>query len=262
MRKLTQEYVSECFLKSGCELISQYKNTRTSVEYRCSCGTIAKINVNIFINQNGRCKNCGITRNKNAQKLDFNYVKNYFYEHGCKLLDDFYCNNNTPLNYECSCGNVSKITFGNFKSGQRCKNCGNQKISNKQTGDSNHQWNENRDKVCFRSMIHKKCKQMLGNTLKKVGKTKIGKTAEILGYTRQELLNHVVNHPNWQLVNKEKWHLDHIFPVKAFIDHNIYDMKKINALTNLQPLSAKDNLLKGSNYCEHEFKEHICQNVL
>lgn len=260
MRKLTHEYVSECFSKAGCKLIDQYKNTRTLVSYCCSCGTIAKINVNVFINRGGRCKNCGIEKTKTAKKLDFNYVKKNFFEHGCELLDDDYLGNNKPLNYKCSCGVISKITFGNFQSGQRCKGCGNQKISNKQTGDRNHRWVADRDKVYLRSVIHRKCKQMLSNTLNKLKETKLGKTADILGYTRQDLLDRIINHQNWSSVKDKNWHLDHIFPVKAFTDHDIYDLKRINALTNLQPLSARDNLIKGSNYNEHDFKEYLCQN--
>ena len=61
----------------------------------------------------------------------------------------------------------------------------------------------------------------------------------MLGYTVNELKNHIHNHPNWSNIKKNNWHLDHMFPVKAFLDYGIIDLKLINCLDNLQPLSAQ-----------------------
>lgn len=49
------------------------------------------------------------------------------------------------------------------------------------------------------------------------------------------------------------WHLDHMFPIKAFADYKISDIKLINALDNLQPLSEADNLIKADKYSAEEF---------
>lgn len=57
------------------------------------------------------------------KKLTYEYVKSYFKDQGCELLEDEYKNNSTKMKYICSCGNVSKINFGNFKSGKRCMRC-------------------------------------------------------------------------------------------------------------------------------------------
>ena len=55
---------------------------------------------------------------------------------------------------------------------------------------------------------------------------------------------------NWE--NRDKWHLDHIVPIKYFEKN--YDMKDFEIqkicfhYLNFQPLWAKDNLSKGSYY--------------
>ena len=60
---------------------------------------------------------------KKLMSHTYEYVYNYFKERGCKLTSKEYVNNRTPLDYICSCGNPSKITFKNFKGGNRCKKC-------------------------------------------------------------------------------------------------------------------------------------------
>jgi hypothetical protein len=78
-----------------------------------------------------------------------------------------------------------------------------------------------------------------------------------LGYTARELQTHIANHPNWENVKNTKWHLDHIFPVKAFVEHGITDIKLINCLENLQPLSQRENNQKCDNYNEKDFIEWL-----
>ena len=48
--------------------------------------------------------------------------------------------------------------------------------------------------------------------------------------------------------NYGEWHIDHIKPVSAFVKEGITDPKIINALDNLQPLWAEDNLRKGNKW--------------
>ena len=48
--------------------------------------------------------------------------------------------------------------------------------------------------------------------------------------------------------NRSEWHIDHIKPIKAFLDEGEVDFNIINNPSNLQPLWAKDNLLKGARY--------------
>jgi hypothetical protein len=52
-------------------------------------------------------------------KLTHEFVESYFMKQDCKLLSR-YINNRTKIKYMCKCGNISTITFGDFKHGRRC----------------------------------------------------------------------------------------------------------------------------------------------
>lgn len=86
------------------------------------------------------------------------------------------------------------------------------------------------------------------------GQRKNAKTAKMLGYNVTELWNHLTTHPNWDVVKDGEWHIDHIFPIIAFIDHGIIDVSVINALSNLQPLSAQENMKKKDHYNRQMFR--------
>tara|TARA_R110001632_G_C11239674_1_gene407566 strand:+ start:241 stop:825 length:585 start_codon:yes stop_codon:yes gene_type:complete len=67
-----------------------------------------------------------------------------------------------------------------------------------------------------------------------------------IGHLREHLQSLFVKGMSWD--NKAEWHIDHIKPVSLFIEEGITDPAIINALSNLQPLWAKDNLSKGAKY--------------
>ncbi|MGB3724306.1 MAG: hypothetical protein WA981_00930 [Glaciecola sp.] len=94
------------------------------------------------------------------------------------------------------------------------------------------------------------CRKLLARVigLKEGGKT--GKTETMLGYTRHELKYHIgaMFQDGMSWGNHGDWHIDHIKPVSAFIKEGETDPKVINALDNLQPLWARDNLSKGAKY--------------
>ena len=74
------------------------------------------------------------------------------------------------------------------------------------------------------------------------------RTVEILGYSPMDLKCHLeslfTNGMTWD--NHGEWHIDHIIPVTSF-DINTHP-SIINALSNLQPLWAIDNLKKSNKY--------------
>ncbi len=71
--------VSTLFKESGCELLeSKYKNARTSMEYRCSCGNISKITLDHF-RKSHRCNLCGIKKSSTKQiKTHDQFIKEFF----------------------------------------------------------------------------------------------------------------------------------------------------------------------------------------
>lgn len=76
------------------------------------------------------------------------------------------------------------------------------------------------------------------------------KYEKVIGYTMEELAAHIEKQfkegMSWD--NRSEWHIDHIRPIKSFLDAGITNPAVINALSNLQPLWAEDNLSKGAKY--------------
>jgi hypothetical protein len=85
-----------------------------------------------------------------------------------------------------------------------------------------------------------------------VGYDRIVRAEIEIGYTQKEFINHIeslwVDGMSWD--NRSDWHIDHIKPLSLFIKEGVADPVIINALSNLQPLWAKDNLSKGAKYNE------------
>jgi hypothetical protein len=89
---------------------------------------------------------------------------------------------------------------------------------------------------------------MLSSMLRRFGKNKEKTTIEILGYSAEDLKNHMeslfledMTWENWGL-----WQIDHIRPISSF--EKTTDPKIVNALTNLQPLWKKDNIIKSNKF--------------
>jgi hypothetical protein len=87
---------------------------------------------------------------------------------------------------------------------------------------------------------------MLKRVLKLTGKRKNTKTETAMGYTKQELKDYIsaqfLSGMSWD--NWGEWHIDHKKPVAQFIREGETRPEIINALENLQPLWAYDNLSK------------------
>ena len=88
--------------------------------------------------------------------------------------------------------------------------------------------------------------------LKERNINKTNKTFELLGYTIEELMNHLetqfTSGMTWD--NYGEWHVDHIKPMASFEFTSTDDegFKECWSLNNLQPLWGKDNLSKGTRY--------------
>lgn len=141
--KLTFEYVYNYFKNQGCELLDEkYVNNRTKMKYECNCGNISDICFNNF-KQGNRCKKCS-----GLEKLTYRYVKRYFEERGCKLLEENYINNRTKMRYRCNCWNISKITFCGFQQGNRCNKCGTKRCAKKKRHTYEHIYNYFKEQGC------------------------------------------------------------------------------------------------------------------
>jgi hypothetical protein len=251
LQRYSFEYVRDCFKSHGCELLSEYKRINDDVKYRCSCGRVAKIRFSKF-KLGQRCKNCRYKKTSQSLALSQEEVENYFKQYGCELLSE-YKNARTKVKYRCCCGDISSVVFYSFKNGNRCKQCGIEKKS----GSNSSRWIEDREAKAEYDLFKKKCYSMVARALKSFSLEKNLRTQEMLGYSIPDLQEHIVNHPNWNKVKDDSWHLDHIFPVSAFYYHGIKDIKLVNALDNLQPLSQIENNKKSGNYDKEEFYRYL-----
>lgn len=81
---------------------------------------------------------------------------------------------------------------------------------------------------------------------KRIGQSKPTKTEHLIGCTWLEAKEHIEKlfQPGMTWDNHGKWHIDHIIPIAS--SKTIEEAIKLNHITNLQPLWAKDNLTKGA----------------
>ena len=83
-----------------------------------------------------------------------------------------------------------------------------------------------------------------------VTKETIKKAEEEMGYTQKEFYEFISSKfcagMSWS--NRRKWHIDHIKPIIVFEREGVTDPSLVNALSNLQPLWATDNRIKGAKY--------------
>ena len=79
-------------------------------------------------------------------------------------------------------------------------------------------------------------------------KVKTGKTLELTGCSKEELITHLqtkfTEGMTWD--NYGEWHIDHIRPCASFDLEDPEEQKKCFHWTNLQPLWAIDNMRKGT----------------
>lgn len=94
------------------------------------------------------------------------------------------------------------------------------------------------------------CRNMLKRVLRKAKTKKNGGSYELLGYDRDQLMSHIeslfTDGMTWD--NYGEWHIDHIVPVSWWFENGVNDPSMINALINLQPLWAIDNLTKSNKF--------------
>lgn len=243
---ITHGYAKLYFKEQNCELLElNFINAHTKMKYKCKCNNISVTTWNNF-RKGHRCLGC-----HGKRKITYEFLVDYFKEQNCELLEERYVKYSTPMQYRCSCGNISKISWDNFRKGHRCRNCGIAKIS----GDKNWKWNPDRKAVALNEKLRKRYYDAISRTLKLIGKEKNKKSNELLGFTAVDLKNHLESFDRWNnIVLNGDWSIDHIFPIKAFIEYAIYDPKKINCLDNLQPITLSENSSKADKYNKKEFE--------
>jgi hypothetical protein len=122
------EYVKQFFEDNNCKLLEDcYISAKTPMKYLCECGNISVIRFSDF-KIGMRCWACRVDRIKKKQRHSLDYVKQYFLDRDCLFLEDVYINSSTKIKYLCKCGRISFTRFDDFRNGQRCMQCGIEKM--------------------------------------------------------------------------------------------------------------------------------------
>lgn len=97
-----------------------------------------------------------------------------------------------------------------------------------------------------------KCKKFIYKSLSRVLSSKDSESETLIGYSKHDLVKHIENQfsdgMSWE--NYGDWHIDHVIPIKHYLDSGVDCPKVINSLSNLQPMWAEENSRKGCRY-EH-----------
>ena len=112
-------------------------------------------------------------------------------------------------------------------------------------------YRKNRKKTDINFKLKLNIKEMVRRVLKLTGKTKNDRSINLIGYTpeqlKQKLELQFKPEMNWEN-HAIYWEIDHIIPIDWFLENNIINPKIINNLSNLQPLTCKENREKGNKF--------------
>lgn len=115
----------------------------------------------------------------------------------------------------------------------------------RKTKDVYKTWNK---KYIKRNKHKFACRQMLKDFLRRMKKGKTDRTHAMLGYDFEKFKQRLEMNfePGMSWENHGEWHIDHKKPISRFKKDTPANV--VNALSNLQPLWAEDNLLKGDTF--------------
>lgn len=248
--KLTQEYVAEQFASRDCRIIGDYKGKSIPVAFICKCGRESTITYSSF-KRGSYCMDCGGKKKHTTEE-----IAALARSRGCELLSE-YKSAHQNITIKCKCGLIYETVWSNFREGRECLECGRKRTSKGLSGSSHYAWIEDRKEAQLRRSITVRCNLQLHRIFRKLGQSKSSRSEKLLGYSSKELREHLKSHPNWNSVKDKEWQIDHVYPVKAFLDHGIHDAALINCLDNLRPLLKRENLKKQAKYDKTEFENWL-----
>lgn len=117
-KHLTQEDAKRNIEAKGYKLLSEFHGTHNKVTVECPKGHVYSLYYGNLINSN-HCHLCF-----HAKRLDHGYVKQYFENKNCELLELVYKNNKQKLKFKCNkCNFIGYVSFLNFQKDDYCCNC-------------------------------------------------------------------------------------------------------------------------------------------
>lgn len=189
-----------------------------------------------------RCDNCGLERYVTEQNLRRRQTGPIGQCHPCYVRSP----EAAAVRRGAKHSDEAKAKVGAAAKGRPTSDYKRKRLSETHSGARNRRWNPDREQVTRNTRARKESYMLLEGCLRRIGKKKIGRAEQMLGYTGLELMAHIESLflPGMSWSHRAAWHIDHIKPVSHFVAEGISDVKIINALSNLQPLWAADNLSK------------------
>lgn len=200
-----------------------------------------------------KCLTCVKESNVNRRELDNKFKRDYYKSEKGKAARKKYSEENSDKirqtkrnNYQRNIERERQRRRDDYSKHKEKRKQYNAEYRKKNRSKLNKYYRERRiNDTEFK--INTYMRNMIGRIVNR-GYDKTKPTCEILGYDTKDLMCHIesqfIDDMSWS--NYGDWHIDHIIPVVKWLEVGVDDPKVINALDNLQPLWAKDNLSKGS----------------
>jgi hypothetical protein len=247
---LTFGEVRDGFTTAGYTLLTdRYINSKQKLVYRCPNGHDGETTWNTFHSRGRRCPQCYYDRSRHEKLTPIDKIRASFADRGYTLLTTQYTDGHQDLEAVCSRGHSYTTNFRKWNQGYGCSTCG-------RMGEHNGNWNPDREAVKQNRKVWTAWRNLLRAGVSGRNDKTSAEIRGILGFDWSELRRHVESHPDWEAC-RGNYHLDHIFPVKAFLDYGINDPSLINALDNLRPLSAAANFRKNKFYDRLDFERYL-----
>lgn len=95
--------------------------------------------------------------------------------------------------------------------------------------------------------LRKRLRKAMGSLGRSAGHRR-GNIFDVMGCTRADAVRHLESKflPGMSWANRREWHIDHIRPLASFDLLDPEQYRQACALSNLQPLWARDNIAKGA----------------
>lgn len=173
----------------------------------------------------------------------------------CRALENkiYYTNNSNRIRKT-----VREYVKNNAEKLKRLKQTYNKRYNEKNKGYYRKYREKNKEKLnkqvkeraesCPVRKLIRNCRCRIREFVKQNFFCKKSKSIEMIGCSPQELRKHLESQfqpgMTWENYGLHGWHIDHIIPVSSAKTPE--EARKLCHYTNLQPLWAKDNLIKGN----------------
>lgn len=134
-QRFTIDKVRNIFENEGCTLLSkEYHAAKEQLRYIARCEHECTTTLDKFHAGHGRiCVDCHNKQFADERRYTEEYIRKYFEDNGCQVLECNYKNNRSRISYIAQCGHKNTIIFSNFQQGfgRQCEWCGNSGVNSR-----------------------------------------------------------------------------------------------------------------------------------